>query len=912
MPTTLLTVTGNPSTYTAGNWPDTAMNSAVWRFTFTFSAASTGASYSGFCALFCGPVVGGTTGGLFIVDNARLELYDVDDNLVFTRTITWGAGTTITVTISNVADTVTIAGATTGNGTFGFTDSAPYFNVGTTLSAGAVTGETGFACPGTFGNIDDASTGTTLTASGGSFALTGTAAPLRRALRMSAASGTFALTGADAALSVVSGLAAQGGTFNLTGSDATLRHRRAIRMTADAGAFTLAGQDATLRVSGAISLGDHDFDFQPFPFSDRDALITLTTQAGGSIVVLASGGKSSDVTQAWTDSKGNTIRKLAIVQDYPDFAGYGTQVGVTHNPMTGGASHAFTFQVGNEDENTSFAVEVIGGRRVKHLHLNDANAGAGTTLAIGPITTDGPAALIALWWGSSPVNPPFTGSSGPGGGGIGTPFTAVPDSGFTVLDENMNNFEFGEVQAACAAKVVDVAGSYSVTWTHSPAQGAQLWLVAVEPAAVLTASPGTFTFTGSDATLRVSRRVKLTADGGSLTLTGTAAALLVGHKLVAASGSFAITGTAAGLRAARRIAAAGGVLALTGGAATLLVARRMAAVGGAFALTGSAATLRRALRMVASGGAVALTGADASLSTTTARSMAASPGTFALTGGAATFRRTYVLAAAGGAFTVTGSAAGLVVAGAPVLVAESASFALAGGAAVLLVGRRMAAAGAAYALTGQDATLTRGQRRMVAAPGAFAVTGTPASLVFSGAADAQTVVEDAIYAWVVAGSGLAAGQVIWAPEATGGGPAPSGTYISMRWLDINRVSDDWTIPRDVGGQIIHHVRGTRHPTLELTCFAGARYGAGRAAQILDRVLTAIRLPTVAAALRAGDVGIGKRGKIRVASGQRSSMFDPRAIVEVGLHTTIDISEPGHSIERAEYEVMGVAQAVDRP
>lgn len=175
--------------------------------------------------------------------------------------------------------------------------------------------------------------------------------------------------------------------------------------------------------------------------------------------------------------------------------------------------------------------------------------------------------------------------------------------------------------------------------------------------------------------------------------------------------------------------------------------------------------------------------------------------------------------------------------------------------------------------------------------------------------DPDTAVEDAIYDWVVAGSQLAPTQVIWGGEATGGGPVPAGTYISMRFLSTDRVSSDWVRTVEVGGQIVHHVRGTRHPTLELTCFAGARYGAGRAQRVLDRVLTAILLPTVAARLRAGNVGIGKRGTIRVQAGTRSGMFDPRASVEIGLHLEVDIAEPGYAIERAEVTTPGSAPRV---
>ena len=180
--------------------------------------------------------------------------------------------------------------------------------------------------------------------------------------------------------------------------------------------------------------------------------------------------------------------------------------------------------------------------------------------------------------------------------------------------------------------------------------------------------------------------------------------------------------------------------------------------------------------------------------------------------------------------------------------------------------------------------------------------------------DPQIVIEDALHAWVVAGSGLAAHHVIWAAEATGGGPAPGGTYIEMRLIAVDRDSSDWLVStRTSSGDVLLHVQGTRRPTLELTCIAGERYGSLRASQILDRVLTAVQQPTVAAILHAGGVGVGTRGKINVVPGVRSAMFDPRAVVEVGLHTMIDISEPGSAIESVTADMPGaVTSSVSKP
>ncbi len=162
-----------------------------------------------------------------------------------------------------------------------------------------------------------------------------------------------------------------------------------------------------------------------------------------------------------------------------------------------------------------------------------------------------------------------------------------------------------------------------------------------------------------------------------------------------------------------------------------------------------------------------------------------------------------------------------------------------------------------------------------------------------------TAFENAIYDWVVAGSGLAADRVIW----SGRGPAPAGTYISMRLLNIGSVSQDWLVPVNVSGSIVYHIRGTRNPTLELTCIYADRTGDQRPEMILDRVRTAKALPSVAATLKAGGVGVGKWGPVRVVPGVRSQLFDPRAIVEIDLHSTIDIADPvaGSAIEHVQVQ-----------
>lgn len=228
----------------------------------------------------------------------------------------------------------------------------------------------------------------------------------------------------------------------------------------------------------------------------------------------------------------------------------------------------------------------------------------------------------------------------------------------------------------------------------------------------------------------------LTASGGSYTLTGTAATLRAGRHLSAGAGAFTLTGTDAtliyGSVGAYTLAANGGTFALTGGDANLIAARRLTASSGTFTLTGSDATLKAGRRLTASGGSYTLTGTAATLKA--GRVIAANGGTFTLTGTAAALKAARRLSASGGVFALTGTDATLIYGqiGNFTLSAEGGTFTLTGGAAALTAARRLSAAGATYTLTGMDAALKAG-RRLVASGGAFTLTGTDAALVYSGA-----------------------------------------------------------------------------------------------------------------------------------------------------------------------------------
>lgn len=164
-----------------------------------------------------------------------------------------------------------------------------------------------------------------------------------------------------------------------------------------------------------------------------------------------------------TDNKGNTYLPIGSPQVYSLWTSSGTAL-YASAPANGGASHIVqtTRQV-NYDETTMSLVEVRNGNYLQDVKWREALAGNPITSA--SVTTTGPALLIAWWWGDA---------------GVDFDKTAVPNNGFTVIHSILASGEL--VQCAVAVRQVSAAGTYNVTWTSTPIQGAQLWLAAVQAA----------------------------------------------------------------------------------------------------------------------------------------------------------------------------------------------------------------------------------------------------------------------------------------------------------------------------------------------------------------------------------------------------------------------------------------------
>ncbi len=541
----VLNITTVPQTFTAGTFDvaATTINQHKWKITVAPNVAAIVFTDGHFRA-----VLGQPNGGLWF-QGTSLELYTTpDDNLAFSLPLTWIADQPITITVDASLGVlqVSISGATTGNGTFSLAESGPYINSTIDLEIGKQGSNSNSDFPGTISSIEDFVTGESV--SPAAISIAGGTVQAKRQLIASITTAVIALAGGGVGENLPGKAdSVSPAAIALTGRTVTAR-----RTYADAvvpSAIALVGGAVGESRGGLISLGPTAVDFQRFGFADRDSNITMNTPVSGAVVLLCAGGKSSDISVVWTDSKNVAAPAVVgVVVEYPDYPGYGTIIAMTPAPMVGGTGHAFTQPVTPFDENTTFGLTAIvtgSHPRVSEVHNNVANA-SGTTQQTSPsITVDGEALLVAYWWGAAPVTPPFT-------GGVGVSYTAVPNNGFTVAQSYLVNNEAGEVQGAMAYLYVPAgsgSSTHNVTWTHSPAQGAQLRVLAIQPALFDALTPASLAIVGQAIGERRTTKISitpaaLTLAGGTITESPQAIDQVLPATLTLISGTLQIRQTA--------------------------------------------------------------------------------------------------------------------------------------------------------------------------------------------------------------------------------------------------------------------------------------------------------------------------------------------------------------------------------
>jgi hypothetical protein len=188
----------------------------------------------------------------------------------------------------------------------------------------------------------------------------------------------------------------------------------------------------------------------------------MAVRASGSTIVVSVGRGNKNQFALPSDNRGNgSYPQLGETHIYNRWINSGTAV-YARTSVTGGSDLQVTTSTDMQDEITLAAVEVVNGTEIRDAQWSEVLQ---PPLTSRSVTTTGPATLIAFWWGDG-----FPDT---------TPQSAVPNNGFTLIDTNAQELH-SFVQCAVAVKTVTAAGTYNVTWTAMPVQGAQLWIVAVQ------------------------------------------------------------------------------------------------------------------------------------------------------------------------------------------------------------------------------------------------------------------------------------------------------------------------------------------------------------------------------------------------------------------------------------------------
>ena len=187
----------------------------------------------------------------------------------------------------------------------------------------------------------------------------------------------------------------------------------------------------------------------------------ITQTSGSTILTWVGRGNINYFTPANVpqDNKGNTYSIIGSVHDYSPLYPSSGEALYASVAATGGSGHVFTAPMTGPDEITFAVVEVKNGGLIQDAEWTNVSSPPQTSLNV---TTTGPATLVAIWAGDSGADN----------------VTAVPNNGFTTIDSEL--MAACQVEVVVATKDVPGAGTYNVTWTATPTQGAHMYLVAIQ------------------------------------------------------------------------------------------------------------------------------------------------------------------------------------------------------------------------------------------------------------------------------------------------------------------------------------------------------------------------------------------------------------------------------------------------
>lgn len=402
----ILTVTTTPTSFASGTFGAfaTAANTGIYRFTITPDAASSTYTGGAFHAIF-----GQSHGGLWLND-ANLELYtEPGDALVFSRAMTWSAAQTITITIDTRSGTrgVTIAGATTGNGTFSFATAGPYISTAETLWVG-VFNTTLFPFAGDVSDVDDVGGISRTCALDVAVGAATAAVPVReRTAAVSVAVGAAtaaAVTGHSASMSIAVGASTSATRTLVRSAVPTIAVDSSTEATVDgfgpgvstSGLWPFGNSAETCTIPGGyLPPGGGGADV------DGRTPAQINTEVTGSTFYVCVARPVATVDKTITDNKGNTYTSL-LRQGYQPASDWENEIAVCVDG-DGGTDHEITTDSVEFNE-TTFAFDEI--KNCAYLADHGTSYTVDGTTQISPTGIDlkGPGWVYVDWFGDGPVS----------------------------------------------------------------------------------------------------------------------------------------------------------------------------------------------------------------------------------------------------------------------------------------------------------------------------------------------------------------------------------------------------------------------------------------------------------------------------------------------------------------------------
>lgn len=149
-----------------------------------------------------------------------------------------------------------------------------------------------------------------------------------------------------------------------------------------------------------------------------------------------------------------------------------------------------------------------------------------------------------------------------------------------------------------------------------------------------------------------------------------------------------------------------------------------------------------------------------------------------------------------------------------------------------------------------------------------------------------STIEDAVRAWVVAGSGLDEQMIFFADQDL---PISElAPRVSIRVGDGARVGQsalthEFDAGQPLGQEVMFTTKQMLEVTVDLQSFAPTTTGAGSTARsIMHAVLASLSLPSVREALNAAGLGVLEEGSVQRVPQPRSAVYEDRATAAVRL------------------------------